>query len=64
MMVCTFDGSNGFASCGGLGMPATVGFFTALVWAPLRFRFAILLQVFRQAGGFRALKALGLLKRE
>jgi hypothetical protein len=45
-------------------MPATVGFFTALVWAPLRFRFAILLQVFRQAGGFRALKTLGLLKRE
>jgi hypothetical protein len=58
MMVCTFDGSNGFVSCGGLGMPVVVGFFTALVWAPLRFRFAILMQVFAQAGDFQSLEAL------
>jgi hypothetical protein len=64
MMVCTFDGSNGFVSCGGLGMPVVDGFFTALVWTPLRFRFAILLHVFRQAEGFRTLQALRLLKRE
>jgi hypothetical protein len=41
-MVCTFAGSNGFVSCGGLGMPVVVDFFTALVCALLRFRFAIL----------------------
>jgi hypothetical protein len=58
MMVCTFDGSNGFVSCGGLGMPVVVGFFTALVWAPLRFRFAILKQFFGQACRFQTLQSI------
>jgi hypothetical protein len=42
MTECTFAGSNGFVSCGGLGMPVVVGFFTELVCALLRLRFAMM----------------------
>jgi hypothetical protein len=36
-----FDGSSDDESCGGLGMPVVLGFFTAFACTPLRFRFAM-----------------------